>query len=79
MKHPLKLCTKVNGETRYHFRNWSQKFVCPTCGRGVWKSLNFLGQRKLFCDGNRSFAINDSIGAAWKAGLSLQEWVDAQS
>lgn len=38
---------------RYSFRNWSDCFQCPDCGKQRRYSLNFLGQRKAICDGAR--------------------------
>jgi len=35
--------------TRYSGKNWSAAFKCPECGKIVWKSLNFLGRRKVYC------------------------------
>lgn len=47
---PIK-CIKTKQPARYSFRNWSRQFQCEVCGRTCWKSLNFLGQNSIICDG----------------------------
>lgn len=53
-KHTPTETARVKGlSLRYSFRNWSDEFKCPTCGQSRRYSLNFLGQRKLICDGQK--------------------------
>lgn len=37
----------------YVGKGWKSEFTCPTCGRKVWQHLNFLGQRKMICNGDK--------------------------
>jgi rubredoxin len=63
MIHKPVECKRVMGvELRYSFKNWSDKFVCPACGKSKRQSLNFLGSRVLVCDG-------ESIRVVAKGGL----------
>ena len=51
-RHDPATCQRVGGlEQRYSFRNWSDRFKCPECGNSRRFSINFLGSRKLICDG----------------------------
>lgn len=52
MKHDPTQCKRKMGlALRYSFKNWSDEFVCPTCGGSRRQSLNFLGSRAVVCDG----------------------------
>lgn len=53
MRHALVVCVRTKAWMRYSFRNWAACFGCPECGRFGWFSLNYLGQRKVICDGQR--------------------------
>jgi hypothetical protein len=75
--HKLAKCERVKGSERYHYKSWSMDFACPTCGRRVHQSLQYLGSRKMFCDGRRSYRVGDAVGDVRKAGLDLREWCDA--
>jgi hypothetical protein len=35
----------------YVGKGYKALFLCPECGNKTWQSLNFLGQRKVYCDG----------------------------
>lgn len=57
LKHeatPMERVKPYAQNMRYSTKNWSAKFRCPSCGREVWQSLNFLGSRTLVCDGART-------------------------
>jgi hypothetical protein len=55
-EHPKTKCSETNswygGSTaRPHSGHWTVELTCPLCGR-IGKFLsNFLGQRKVFCNG----------------------------
>jgi len=54
MNHPPAVCVRMMGlELQYSFKTWSDRFKCPVCGASQRRSLNFLGSRKLVCDGER--------------------------
>ena len=36
---------------RYVGNGWKSMFKCQDCGREVWQALNFLGRRKMICNG----------------------------
>lgn len=39
--------------TVYCGKSWKALFRCPNCGRETWQNLNFLGSRKVLCDGKK--------------------------
>ena len=43
-------CVRV-GPQHYHYRSWSDRFECLICHRAARFNLNFLGQRRVVCDG----------------------------
>ena len=47
----------MGAHLRYSYRNWSDAFQCPTCEQKRRYSLNFLGQRKVICDGVKIAAV----------------------
>lgn len=50
--HDAAECTRAGGfELHYHGKNWSDRFVCPICGNSRRYNLNYLGRRKVYCDG----------------------------
>ena len=49
-EHDKIMCTQGKG-LRYNYKSWSASFTCPTCGRIVSQNLNFLGRKKLYCNG----------------------------
>jgi hypothetical protein len=49
--HAPRVCNKNAGSAQYAFRNWSHAYECPTCFRTGRFNKNFLGQRKVVCDG----------------------------
>lgn len=38
---------------RYSFRNHSYEFRCPVCERAKRYNTNYLGQRRVMCDGEK--------------------------
>lgn len=50
-RHERAVCSRSNEPMRYHYKNWSAAFACPICGRLGWFNLNWLGPRKILCDG----------------------------
>jgi len=53
--HPLLICVEVPGSGQYSYRNWSSAFRCPDvrCGRVGRFNTNYLGRRRVACDGRR--------------------------
>lgn len=51
--HEPKACERIVRETFYVGKGWKSRFVCPTCGRATFQALNFLGTRKVVCDGRK--------------------------
>ena len=48
----------------YSNRNWSARFTCPTCGISKRQNTNFLGTKKMVCNGvitAPSVALNDAL------------------
>lgn len=68
--HKLIIC-KRTGPGHYHYKNWSSDFTCPACGKVTRHSLNFLGQRKVLCDGTRTHKLgpHSALADVRKAGL----------
>jgi hypothetical protein len=50
----------MGAHLQYSYRNWSDAFQCPTCEQKRRYSLNFLGQRKVICDGVKIAASQGS-------------------
>ena len=48
-------CKRDNMTLQYHYKSWSVKFACPVCGRSGRFNLNFLGRRRIICDGGGKF------------------------
>ena len=38
---------------RYSYRNWSYEFECPHCGRERRYNANYLGRKRVVCDGEK--------------------------
>jgi len=51
-RHAYCECKTTNRPADYHYKNWSKEFRCESCGRIGKFNLNYLGQRKIYCDGN---------------------------
>jgi len=49
--HEPRLCIRDIRTSQPTVKGWKSKFTCPGCGRSTWQALNFLGTRKLVCDG----------------------------
>jgi hypothetical protein len=49
--HTPTQCKRDAQQTVYVGRGWKALFRCPACGRVKWQHLNFLGSRRLVCDG----------------------------
>jgi hypothetical protein len=50
--HPEEVCVRGGLDTvRYSGKNWSHEFRCPACGMTARQSDNFLGSRRVVCDG----------------------------
>jgi hypothetical protein len=47
----------MGAHLQYSYRNWSDAFQCPICEQKRRYSLNFLGQRKVICDGVKIAAV----------------------
>lgn len=43
----------MRGFSHYCGKGWKALFDCPACGRKTWQNLNFLGRRKLVCNGQK--------------------------
>ena len=48
--HESAVCAREN-QVHFHGTSWSDSFKCPVCGRRGRYNLNFLGPRRVFCDG----------------------------
>lgn len=54
MKHIETMTKRLMGfHLQYSFKNWSDAFECPVCGKKKRYSLNFLGRKKVFCNGEK--------------------------
>jgi hypothetical protein len=53
VNHETKKCEEVPHSSQYHYKNHSAEFECPECHRKARFNLNFLGRRKVFCDGQK--------------------------
>lgn len=55
VRHGKILCTLSNswyhGSTARRGGQWQEQYKCPECGREGKFLRNYLGQRKVFCDG----------------------------
>jgi hypothetical protein len=59
-EHELTECVQGKGSC-YHNKSYSAGFKCPSCGRVVRANLNYLGVgRRVYCNGRRSFRLNDN-------------------
>lgn len=53
-QHEPTAAKRVMGvELVFNGKNWSDKFVCPTCGAHRRANLSFLGGRKIVCTGTK--------------------------
>jgi hypothetical protein len=53
---------KREQHVHYSGKSYSDSFVCPICSNHRRYNLNFLGSRKVFCDGRKiqaAFPLND--------------------
>lgn len=51
--HTPQVCKEVSGTSRYHYKSWSFEYRCAACGRTGRFNTNYLGQRKVVCNGKR--------------------------
>ena len=51
--HPAEM-KKDCRTARFHTKSWSYAFVCPDCGNKVRKNTNYLGGRKVICNGEKT-------------------------
>ena len=49
--HEDVVCVELHSTAHYRYKNWSKVFRCNYCGREGRFALNFLGARKVVCDG----------------------------
>jgi hypothetical protein len=64
----------------YVGKGWKAKFICPSCGRNCWQHLNFLGRRKVVCDGVKFTKVTDehaSLREVVKKCLGNPDLIDA--
>jgi hypothetical protein len=63
--HPLLICVEIPSSSRYSYRNWSLAFRCPDvqCGRVGRFNLNYLGRRRVACDGTRFVKLSEQSAA----------------
>lgn len=67
VSHPPIICPRGADpiDTQYVYKGWKARFTCPTCRRTAWFHLNFLGQRKVVCDGAKFTKLTaDEVKAA---------------
>jgi hypothetical protein len=76
-RHSPAIANRTEAYARYHYKNWSMEYGCPECGRRGWFSKNFLGQRKVVCDGVKFHKVSMTLGELRKAGLDVQEVIKA--
>lgn len=47
-------CNRLHGwMLRYHNKSWSDAFECPTCKTRRRFNINYLGRRRIMCDGQK--------------------------
>jgi hypothetical protein len=49
--HEPTACERTTAYGRYSYKNWSLQYACPVCKRDGWFNKNFLGRRRVLCDG----------------------------
>ncbi len=52
-------------------------FECPECSRRGRFNTNFLGSRRVVCNGRRFLKVADEFGAIRDAGVSVRAWLDS--
>ena len=78
MKHRLAVANRTEAYARYHYKNWSMEYGCPECGRRGWFSKNFLGQRKVICDGAKFHKVGvKTLAEVAKAGFAVKDVISA--
>lgn len=50
----------------YSGKGWKDKFICPECGRATYQSLNFLGARRMVCNGEKWQKMTASSFRWWQ-------------
>jgi len=53
IQHEAAICVRDVAGTQYVGKGYRSKFTCPVCGRSSWQHLNFLGRRKMVCNGGK--------------------------
>lgn len=48
---PVVAKRQMGAHLLYNGKNWSDRFMCPTCGAARRANLNFLGRRQFVCNG----------------------------
>ena len=66
---PTRMIEGGNEHLRFHERSWSNQFKCPTCEREIRLNTNFLGQRVVVCNGEKTVRIKRSEWRQIKDGL----------
>lgn len=52
-QHTAIECVRDIQGSQYCGKSWKSRFTCPECGRKCWQNLNFLGRRRVMCNGTR--------------------------
>lgn len=59
--HGKAICDPVPGSSQYHATtarvhgSWSTVYQCPCCPRKTRQNCNFLGKKKVVCDGQKFY------------------------
>ena len=49
--HDEVVCKADPNSAHYHYKSWSKLFRCPECNRTGRFNTNYLGRRRIICDG----------------------------
>ena len=50
-EHEPTECPRNKAVHQFIGKGWKAQYSCPTCGRATMQALNFMGGRRLICDG----------------------------
>lgn len=59
--HGKAICDPVPGSSQFHattarvYGSWSTVYQCPCCDRRTRQNTNFLGRKKVICDGQKFY------------------------